>query len=153
MQGIMQILCSIGKYVFLPLGAVLLAGAVYVFSDTRAWLARSVEASGSVIEIVRVRDRDTGGLSFAPVVRFATADGKAIEFQSSMQTSSPAYQTGQTVTVRYDPQKPNSAAIAGLFSIWGVPMILGFVGAVFLAVGVATVIFNKRVVDIATAPP
>jgi hypothetical protein len=55
--------------------------------------------------------------------------------------------------VRYDPQRPNSAAIAGLFSIWGVAMILGFVGAIFVAVGLATVIFNKRLMDIGTAPP
>jgi len=77
-------------------------------------------------------------------VRFKTADGKSIEFQSTTQSNPPAYYAGQNVTVLYDPGKPNSAAISGLFSIWGVSLILGIIGTVFTGVGLALVLAGRR---------
>jgi hypothetical protein len=123
----------------------MLAGTVYMFVDTKAWLGRSVEAEGSVVEMVRVVDRETHGSMFAPLVRFKTPDGKSIEFQSTTQSNPPSYYAGQTVTVLYDPGKPNSAAIAGLFSIWGATIILGIIGSVFLLIGLALAVTGRRV--------
>jgi hypothetical protein len=136
-----------GKYVFVPLGVLLLAWAAYKYLDTRAWLARSVEATGSVIEMVRVRDRETGDVSFAPLVRFQTRDGKTVEFQSTFRSNPPAYSTGQNVTVLYDPAEPNAAAVSGLFSIWGFSIILALVGIVFLVVGIAAAIVAPRLLQ------
>lgn len=144
MQFLLWLACFVGKFVILPIGLAMLAAAVYFGWDTRAWLARSVEAQGSVIEMVRVRDSDTGSLSFAPLVRFITADGNTIEFQSTVQSNPPGYRAGQNVTVLYDPAKPNSAALSGLFSIWGVPVILGIIGVVFTAFGLAAAILSRR---------
>jgi hypothetical protein len=135
MHGLLKFLSVLGKYVLLPVGVLMLAGAIYLAVDTRAWLARAVEAPGTVIEMVRVRDSDSGSYMFAPLVRFATAEGKTIEFQSTLQTNPPAYHAGESVTVLYDPAKPNSAAISGWFSIWAVPLILGIVGAGFTVFG------------------
>jgi len=144
MPALLRIVVAVGKYFFLPIGALILAGAIYAVVDTKAWLARSVEAEGSVVEMVRVVDRETNSSMFAPLVRFKTADGKSIDFQSSTQSNPPAYYAGQTVTVLYDPGKPNSAAIAGLFSIWGIAIILGIIGTVFTGVGFALAIAGRR---------
>ena len=144
MPVVLRIAVAVGKYFLLPIGALILAGAIYAFVDTKAWLGRSVEAEGSVVEMVRVVDRDTHSSMFAPLVRFKTADGKSIEFQSSTQSNPPAYYAGQTVTVLYDPGKPNSAAIAGLFSIWGVALILGIIGTVFTGIGLALALVGRR---------
>src|SRR5262245_30306993 len=131
-------------YVCLPIGLLVLAGTVWMAIDTRAWLARSVEAEGSVVEMIRVVDRDTYSSMFAPLVRFRTADGKSIEFQSTTQTNPPAYYAGQAVTVRYDPARPNSAAIAGLFSIWGATMILAVLGVMFTGFGILATMISRR---------
>ena len=144
MQRILRFAFSICKFVILPVGGLILAGAAYLYLDTRAWLGRSVEAQGSVIEMVRVLDRETGSSSFAPLVRFRTADGRTVEFQSTFQSNPPAYSTGQTVTVLHDPIRPNSAAIAGLFSIWGATIILSAIGAILLAFGVAAAVVERR---------
>ena len=144
MQGILKFALFIGKFVILPLGILMLLGAAYLYFDTRAWLKRSVEAQGSVIEMVPVRDRETGSLTFAPLIRFQTTDGKTVEFQSTFQSNPPAYTAGQTVPVLYDPDRPNSAAIASLFSIWGVTIILSAVGAIFLVVGIGAIVVGNR---------
>ena len=144
MLGILKFALFIGKFVILPLGILMLLGATYLYFDTRAWLKRSVEAQGSVIEMVPVRDRETGSLTFAPLIRFQTTDGKTVEFQSTFQSNPPAYTAGQTVPVLYDPDRPNSAAIASLFSIWGVTIILSAVGAIFLVVGIGAIVVGNR---------
>jgi hypothetical protein len=131
-------------YVFLPIGVLILAGTVWMAVDTRAWLARSVAAEGAVVEMIRVVDRESLSSSFAPLVRFRTADGKSIEFQSTAQSNPPAYYAGQTVTVLYDPAKPNSAAIEGLFPVWGATMILAAIGIMFTAFGVGGVVIGRR---------
>jgi hypothetical protein len=129
--------------IFLSIGLLLLAGAAYLTFDTRSWLARSVEAQGVVVELVATRDRD-GNVLFAPKVRFETANGKPVEFLSSLRTNPPAYAVGQSVRVLYDPEKPGSAALAGFFSLWFVPIVLGFIGTVFTAVGVAVAVVRRR---------
>jgi hypothetical protein len=149
MHGLLRFLSVMGKYVCLPVGVLMLAGSIYLVFNTRAWLARAVEAPGTVIEMVRVRDSDSGSYMFAPLVRFQTAEGRTVEFQSMVQTNPPAYHAGESVTVLYDPAKPGSAAISGWFSIWAVPLILGIVG-VFLAVfGFGAAAIGRRVLSMA----
>jgi hypothetical protein len=144
MQGILRFALFMGKFVIFPVGILMLLGATYLYFDTRAWLKRSVEAQGSVIEMVAVRDRETGSLTFAPLIRFQTTDGKMVEFRSTFQSNPPAYTVGQTVPVLYDPDRPNSAAIVSLFSIWGVTIILSAVGAIFLVVGIGAIVVGNR---------
>jgi Protein of unknown function (DUF3592) len=136
MQTVFRLVGQAAKYVLAPVGVLLLLWAGYLWLDTRAWLTRSVEAPGSVVEVVRVTDRETGAVSFAPRVRFSTADGRTVEFQSTYRSNPPAYSAGQSVTVLYDPSEPNAAAVSGLFAIWGLSIILALVGAAFVAVGV-----------------
>jgi hypothetical protein len=130
----------LGKFVFIPLGLLFLLGAVWTASSTRTWIARAVEVQGTVIEMVRIRDRDDGGYMFAPLVRFQTADGRTTEFQSILQTNPPAYHAGQTVSVLYEPGAPQSATIRGLLTLWFIPLLLGFVGSIFTIVGIAMVV-------------
>lgn len=132
----------LGKFAFIPLGLSLLLGAAWAVSSTKTWLAHAIEVEGKVIEMVRVRDSENTGYLFAPVVRFQTVEGKTIEFESGLRSNPPAYRTGQTVTVFYDPDEPLSAAIKGFFSLWLMPLILSFIGAGFLVIGTAMVVMS-----------
>jgi hypothetical protein len=135
-------LSRLGKFAFIPLGLLLLLGAAWTVSSTRTWLAHAVEVEGKVIEMVRTRDRENTTYLFAPVVRFQTVEGATVEFESMVRSNPPGYRTGQTVTVFYDPDEPRSAAIKGFFSLWMMPMILGFIGSVFLVVGTGMVVMS-----------
>jgi len=132
-------LSRLGKFAFIPIGLLLVLGAAWAVWSTKAWIAHSVEVQGKVVEMVRMRDSDNTGYLFAPVVRFQTVEGRSVEFESSLRSNPPGYRTGQTVSVLYDPEEPRSAAIKGFFSLWFMPIILGFIGSVFLIVGTAMV--------------
>ena len=132
----------LGKFAFIPLGVLLLLGAAWAVSSTKTWLAHAIEVEGKVIEMVRERNSDNTGYLFAPVVRFQTVEGNTVEFESGLRSNPPGYRTGQTVSVFYDPDEPRSAAIKGFFSLWLMPLILGFIGTVFLMVGTAMVVMS-----------
>jgi hypothetical protein len=135
----------LGKFAIVPIGVLLLLLAAWSVWSTKMWIARSVETQGTVIEMVRVRDSDNAGYMYTPRVRFSTAEGKTIEFESSLRTNPPAYSTGQTVTVLYDPNVPESASIRGFFTLWFMALILSFIGVVFLGVGTAMVVLSDHV--------
>jgi hypothetical protein len=135
-------LSRLGKFALIPIGALFLLGAIWTVSSTRTWIAHAIEVPGSVIEMVRVRDSDNTGYLFAPVVRFKTAEGNTVEFESGLRSNPPAYRTGQAVSVLYDPDEPRSAAIRGFFSLWLMPLILGFIGSIFLIVGTGMVVMS-----------
>lgn len=137
-----KFLSRLGKFFLMPVGVCLLLGAAWSASSTKTWIAQAIEVPGSVIEMVRVRDSDNTGYMFAPVVRFKTVEGNTIEFESSFRSNPPAYRTGQSVSVLYDPAEPRSAAIRGFFSLWFVSLILGLIGSVFMMVGTAMVVLS-----------
>ena len=139
-----KFLSRLGKFALIPIGVLFLLGAAWTTSSTRTWVAHAVEVQGKVIEMVRIRNRDDAGYMFAPLVRFQTTDGRNIEFESSLSSNPPLYHTGQTVSVLYDPGEPQSAAIRGVFSLWLIPMVLGFIGSIFTAVGIAMVAMSGR---------
>jgi hypothetical protein len=145
MQHPTVFLSRLGKFGLVPIGLLLLLAAACSVWTTRAWLARAVEVPGSVIEMVRVRDSDNTGYLFTPRVRFQTANGRTIEFQSSVRTNPPAYRTGQAVQVLYDPEEPQSAAIRGVLSLWLMPIILSFIGSIFVGLGMAMVVLSGHV--------
>lgn len=128
-------LSRLGRFVLIPIGLLLLAGACYSVWSTTNWLKRTVEAQGTVIEMLRVRDSSDDSWLYEPVVRFETAEGKTIRFESSFRSRPPAYHVGETVRVLYLPEAPESAAIRGFLSLWMLPVILGFIGATFFGIG------------------
>ncbi|WP_197520965.1 DUF3592 domain-containing protein [Bradyrhizobium icense] len=124
---------------------LLLLGAGFSVWGTKAWLARAVETQGTVIEMLRVRDSENKGYLFTPIVRFDTIDGRTVEFQSGLRTNPPLYRTGQEVSVVYDPGVPESAAVRDVLSLWMMPIILAFIGSIFLTVATAMIVLIKRV--------
>lgn len=123
------------KRVGLLAGGAMLIGALLLAQSTRSFIARAQHAAGAVVELVpRHSDNST---TYAPAVRFTTADGREVRFVSSTSSNPPAYSAGEPVEVLYLPGEPERARINGFFSLWGGPVILGGIGAVFLAIGLA----------------
>ena len=135
-------LSRLGKFAFIPIGLMLVFGSASTVWSTKTWVAHAIEVPGKVIEMVRVRDREDSGYMFTPVVRFQTIEGSTVEFESGFRSNPPAYHTGQTVSVLYDPDEPHSAAIHGFLSLWLMSIILGFIGTIFLTVGTGMVVMS-----------
>jgi Protein of unknown function (DUF3592) len=74
-------------------------------------------------------------ISSFPKVKFRTPSGREVIFQSEMGSSSEARRIGDTVAVRYRSEQPDVAEIDSFMPLWGLPVLFGGLGAVFLFVG------------------
>jgi hypothetical protein len=120
---------AIIKYVFTLVGIGMLAGTIFFYQRTRSFVDGVETAEGTVVELNR------SSSTYRPVVRFRDRRGEEIEFMSSTGSNPPSYSRGERVEVLYLPSRPDQAQINGFFSLWLGPLILGFLGVVFLLIG------------------
>lgn len=138
---------AIMKFVFLLVGVAMLAGAIYLYRDTRSFLAGAVHAQGTVVDLERSDSTDSNGhrsVSYYPVVRFADASGRRIEFTSDSGSNPPAYSRGDAVEVLYHADAPDKARLNGFMSLWFGTLIVGGLGVLFTAIGAAMVVVPIR---------
>jgi len=138
------------SYVFLAIGMVLLAIALYIGRDTLQFLGQSVKTEGTVVKIdYSPPDYARGDTTptYRPVVRFVAQDGQTYEFTGQMGMASPQYRMGGKVSVAYNPGNPRKARINDL-SLWLIELVLGVIGSGFVLFGGGTLfaksLFSRR---------
>lgn len=113
------------------------AGGFYYFVDLRTqnWVA----ASGTVTGMSQSESTDSNGFTsttYCPDVEFTTTDGVTIEVNTNECSSPPAYDTGDSVDLKYNPADPHEVQLKG-----GVMQTLSLVfGIVFGGLGALMVI-------------
>jgi len=128
---------------FAVIGVGALIGAGVVLNSTYQFLDWASYSDGVVTELVRNRSNQGSGRgSYAPVVEFKTESGETIEFVSTTSSNPPSFRKGERVEVVYDPWSPQDAKINSFFSLWGTPLILGFLGFVFSFFGLGWFTYN-----------
>ena len=135
---------SVSHYVFAAMGFCMLLGALYFYQNTQDFLKNAVTTNGTVIENERSTHRRKGrseAVTYHPVIAFKTDNGSALEFTSSAGTNKKTYAKGDVVEVLYLKSSPQEAKMNSFFSLWGVSVILGALGAVFLIVGYSIIFF------------
>jgi hypothetical protein len=115
------------------LGILLLAIAIALFFAENAFLARSISATGTVVDF-HVDNTDEPP-SYCPIVEFATQDGRTVRYETEVCTSPRSKNIGDPVEVKYDPQNPKSVQTASLWGEYIWPLVLGLVGLPFFAAG------------------
>lgn len=132
-------------------GAALVIGVVVLWNTVELYNA-GIRTDGTVLEIRRTQTTDDEYVtrpdgseyrrtversSYAPVIRFATTDGREIEFHGR-GGSDTALAEGDRVTVIYDPANPIRARIVSFLDLWlpaaaafGVAVLFG--GSVWLS--------------------
>jgi len=113
-------------------GAVLMAAAAACWNASRSFVADSVTARGTIIDLVPYRA--TAGLE--PVVEFRPRGGEPVRFVAPAGRRGAACVKGRTVPIRYDPADPYAARIDSFKSLWLAPIVTGAAGAVLAATGV-----------------
>ncbi len=122
-----------------------------MLARARRFARRAARTTGAVVDLAR-RWSNPGGLgnlgslntdslgntgsylSF-PIVRFATAEGQAVQFQSSTGTSWRSRRVGQTVPVLYDPANPRDARIDTFMATGCLPVGFTVCGVLVVALG------------------
>ncbi len=118
-------------YVFLVEGPCAVVYSIVSMMQTRAFIRRSVEVNGEVVRLERSKDRGRYGYTYAPVFSFTSMDGVTHTVTSDVGSSPAGFDTGDSVTVRYDPANPETARIHSFFQTWGTPFLSGVLGVVF----------------------
>jgi len=72
---------------------------------------KGAEAQGRIVRVKVVKQRY--GTRHQPVVRFATPDGRTVEFLDAIPSQQGFHTPGDLVTVRYDPVDPEDSATLG----------------------------------------
>jgi hypothetical protein len=138
---------AIVKFIMLIVGVAMLAGAVYLYSNTRSFLAGAVHAQGTVVDLRRTESLDSHSnrsVSYYPVVQYTASGGRKVEFISDSGSNPPAYSRGDQVEVLYHADAPEKARINGFMSLWFGTLIVSGLGVVFTAVGTAMVVVPIR---------
>jgi hypothetical protein len=94
------------------------------------------EVTGTVIDLRLSASSD--GDSYCPVVQYRTRNGQTLTHYSNICSWPAAYERGQQVTMHVDHIDPELVQMDDFFGIWFLPLFLGFMGAVFSAVGFFT---------------
>jgi hypothetical protein len=89
--------------------------------------------------VVALQERPSGGKFntsvYAPVFRFATADGQSVDAIGEDGSDPPAWKIGETSQLLYDPARPSHVAVDTLRGRWGSPLLMVFVSLSFFAAG------------------
>jgi len=99
------------------------AGAISLASEIRSGQEMTL-VTGKIFD---VREKETGGATYIPVIEFITQDGRVVHFQGASTRFKPVQ--GAPVGVLYDKFKPEAARIDSLFQRWllpGVSTLIGF---------------------------
>lgn len=127
---------------FRGVGAALLAGGFIYGVVIFIFTVSATHTIGQVVKIETVQntlpfvDKSNGsGTYYYPLIRFTAKSGKVVDFRASSGSQHVQYAIGDTVPVLYDPAEPQDGRIDTLWGVWGAPIILVGIGAIFLLIG------------------
>ena len=119
----------------ITIGVLLVAAAIILYMSSENFIEDSQKTTGEVIALVDVPAdlEGSGGVMYAPVIRFTTNRGNTMTFQSAHASNPASLEIGDTVEVLYDPNDPGTARVHDFMSLWLAPVISLFLGLCFLA--------------------
>lgn len=122
----------------LVLGAAFCAAAVFSWMRTRRFVEESVPAVGEVIKLIERHDE---GVTYAPVIRFAAAGGRVVEFTESVSSNPPRHRVGEQVKILYRPEDPARARVASTLNLYLLAMIFALIGGSVSIIGLLLAVF------------
>jgi len=116
---------------FFVVSAIALTVAVARYKSTKRFLQTASTTVGTILENVCRTDNE-GQPCYYPRFAFESPDGREIVVESSFGTNPPSFRPRQQVIVLFDPSEPKRAKINTFSQLWGVAIVFGIVGTVFL---------------------
>jgi Protein of unknown function (DUF3592) len=115
------------------MGLGLCAIAAYFGADTWRFVDKASHADGTVVALKKGTFSQTW-----PIVAFETESGTRIRFQGNKPSRpSPRFPIGTRLDILYDEREPSNARINTFIDMWGLTLVFGIIGLMFLALGTA----------------
>jgi len=92
-------------------------------------------ADGVVIGVREERDPTDVNLLYRPRIRFRTASGQELTFESSVASGETEWRVGAPIRVRYDTTNPVAAECDSAVALWGATALFALMALVFLGLG------------------
>ena len=122
---------------FCLIGAGLSVIAVRHFLRRLAFFRTSSVAPGVIVALREEHDgMETQSFRY-PRIRFRTASGQEVTFESEMARGGHGWRVGDSVSIRYRDTDPEVAEIDGFLTLWGASALFAVLAVVFLSLGSA----------------
>lgn len=124
---------TIAAKVLGALGALLIIVAAVVAGFRWSYLRRAVTTTATITNLIATKEHD-GDILYAPVYVFTNQHGQSVKVILSMSSSPPVGEVGDKIEVLYDPANPQDSIPNRFFAVWGIPAVLGGIGAGYVFV-------------------
>jgi Protein of unknown function (DUF3592) len=131
-------------WIFIALGALFLGGALVDAYFTQKFLRESVTTDGTVVGLKATHRARRRRVTYAPVFRFVTEDGRPVTVVSHTSSNPPSFEPGEAVKVHYKKNHPDDAKIDSFGQLWLGDIVFGSVGAIFTAIGVLILLTTRK---------
>lgn len=124
-------------------GAAAVAGAFAMLNSARRFFKTALSATGRIVEFTTDRHMGPDGKTverYFAVIAFQASGGQEhrVESQSVGRTLKQLQlDLGRKVSVLYDPDNPSDARTGTSLQLWIVPLLVGLLGLLLLAAGLA----------------
>ena len=135
--------------VMIGLGIILVGIGAISSIRTLTFLNRAVLVTGEIIELAE-RKNFSRDILYAPVFTFRDRTGETHTVLSSIARALPAGDVGDRIAILYDPDNPKNAEVNSFVSIWGLSIIVGSLGVIFLVAFWVVAVVTKNKIDSAT---
>lgn len=92
------------------------------------FLRHAITTEATITNLIERKDKH-GNTLFVPVYVFIDQQGQSVQVISSTASFPPPGEIGDKIDVFYDPESPKHSIENTFFSLWGIPAILGGLGA------------------------
>ena len=101
--------------------------AVKSFYETIVFMRSAAKTVGTVIRLDPARNSD-GQATSLPVFEYQTNDGSVYQHTSTVASTPPAYQIGDTATLLYHKRNPRNARVKSFTELWLAKLIFTVLG-------------------------
>ena len=116
------------SFTYVSLG--LIALGLFFLARTIVFLRGAARTQGRVVSLEHHPGEN--GATYKPVVEYVRPDGQRQQFREQIASGNPRVKVGDTVPVRFDPERPEHARIDRPLSLWGLPAFFLLMGVTFL---------------------
>ncbi len=133
--------------IFMSIGMVMLGVVFYLLYTHQQFEKNALTVKGTVVEFQSYESRNKNSSSttmYTPVFEYEFK-GKKYTYVSTSSSNIKEYEVGERLDILVDPENPSEVLVNSFMEKWFLPLLLGFMGALFTGLGyLAFAVLGKK---------